>query len=53
MAESGAPALGGQSSEGDSSSIIETTDPSKEVVNDFIIPVCKREDKERHAGRQF
>lgn len=25
----------------------------KEIVNDFIIPVCKKEDKEKHAGRQF
>ena len=23
------------------------------MVNDFIIPACKREDKEKHAGRQF
>lgn len=23
----------------------------KEVVNDFIIPVQKKEDKEKHAGR--
>lgn len=22
-------------------------------MNDFIIPVCKKEDKEKHAGRQF
>ena len=53
-AESGAPALGGHSSEGDnSSSMIELNDPQKMVVNDFIIPVCKKEDKDRHAGRQF
>lgn len=25
----------------------------KEIVNDFIIPICKKEDKEKHAGRQF
>jgi len=33
----------------------ESTDSKleKEVVNDFIIPVCKKEDKEKHAGRQF
>lgn len=54
-AESGAPALGGQSSEGEnennSSSIMEVNDPNNEIVNDFIIPVCKKEDKDRHAGR--
>ena len=56
-AESGAPALGGQTSEDEEnnskSSIVEVNDPQKEIVNDFIIPVCKKEDKERHAGRQF
>lgn len=33
----------------------ESTDSriEKEVVNDFIIPVCKKEDKDKHAGRQF
>ena len=35
------------------SSIVEQNDPNIEVVNDFIIPVAKREDKERHKGRQF
>ena len=56
--ESGAAALGGQNSddeEGNSkqSSMVELNDPVKEIVNDFIIPVSKKEDKERHAGRQF
>ena len=23
------------------------------VVNDFIIPACKKEDRSKHAGRQF
>lgn len=34
---------------------MESTDSrqEKEIVNDFIIPVCKKEDKEKHAGRQF
>ena len=54
-AESGASKLGEQhSTEGDdnnASSIIDLNDPKKVVVNDFIIPVCKREDKERHGGR--
>ena len=50
--ESGTNALGG-SSDGDDSSMVELNDPQKDIVNDFIIPVCKKEDKERHAGRQF
>lgn len=53
-AESGAPVLGEQISELNSeSSIVDQNDPNSEVVNDFIIPVAKREDKERHKGRQF
>ena len=53
-ADTGAPALGGQTSEDDSkSSIVDRNDPTKEIVNDFIIPVNKKEDKERHKGRQF
>lgn len=32
---------------------VENSKLDKEVVNDFIIPVCKKEDKEKHAGRQF
>ena len=54
-AESGAPAMGGQTSEDENSksSIADRNDPCREVVNDFIIPVSKREDKERHKGRQF
>ena len=54
-AESGAPAMGGQTSEDENSksSIVDRNDPCREVVNDFIIPVSKREDKERHKGRQF
>ena len=53
-ADTGAPALGGGTSEDDSkSSIVDRNDPTKEIVNDFIIPVNKKEDKERHKGRQF
>ena len=54
-AESGAPAFGGATSEDENSksSIVDRADPTKEIVNDFIIPVCKKEDKERHKGRQF
>ena len=29
----------------------DTVDPR--IVNDFIIPACKKEDREKHAGRQF
>ena len=52
-AESGAPAFGGATSEDENSksSIVDRTDLTKEIVNDFIIPVCKKEDKERHKGR--
>ena len=54
-ADTGAPALRGQTSEDENSksSIVDRNDPTKEVVNDFIIPVNKKEDKERHKGRQF
>jgi len=52
LGESGTNALGGES-EGDNSSILDPNDSHQEIVNDFVIPVCKKEDKERHAGRQF
>ena len=53
-ADSGAPAMVNESAsdeEVNSSGILD--DESKEIVNDFIIPACKKEDKEKHAGRQF
>ena len=52
IGESGTNALGGDS-DCDNSSILDLNDPDQEVVNDFVIPVCKKEDKDRHAGRQF
>lgn len=58
-ADSGAPAMVHESaSEEDANSsaaALENAASSgtKEVVNDFIIPACKKEDKEKHAGRQF
>ena len=49
-ADSGAPAMVHDSaSEEDGNS----SNTGKEIVNDFIIPACKKEDKEKHAGRQF
>ena len=56
-ADSGAPAMVHESaSEEDGNSSAALDNPSsatKEIVNDFIIPACKKEDKEKHAGRQF
>jgi hypothetical protein len=55
-ADSGAPAMVHESaSEGDNSSaaLDQAINGMKEVVNDFIIPACKKEDKEKHVGRQF
>ena len=56
-ADSGAPAMVHESaSEEDANSSAahdQATNNTKEVVNDFIIPACKKEDKEKHAGRQF
>jgi len=53
-ADSGAPALVNDSaSEEEASSSVAIDYSTKEIVNDFIIPACKKEDKEKHAGRQF
>ena len=58
-ADSGAPAMVHESASEDdanSSAAMELNEDAlgdKEVVNDFIIPACKKEDKEKHAGRQF
>ena len=58
-ADSGAPAMVHESaSEEDANSSAAALDGGatsgvKEIVNDFIIPACKKEDKEKHAGRQF
>ena len=58
-ADSGAPAMVHESaSEEDANSSAAALDNAtasgtKEIVNDFIIPACKKEDKEKHAGRQF
>ena len=55
-ADSGAPAMVHESaSEEDANSsaagLDNATSSTKEIVNDFIIPACKKEDKEKHAGR--
>ena len=57
-ADSGAPAMVHESaSEEDANSkssaamLENQINSMKEVVNDFIIPACKKEDKEKHAGR--
>ena len=53
-ADSGAPAMVHESAsdeEVNSSGLLD--DESREIVNDFIIPACKKEDKDKHAGRQF
>ena len=55
-ADSGAPAMVHESaSEEDANSsaagLDMATNSTKEIVNDFIIPACKKEDKEKHAGR--
>jgi len=61
-ADSGAPALVHEScSEGDDGissaggGALDNADSCnntrREIVNDFIIPACKKEDKEKHAGR--
>lgn len=53
-ADSGAPAMVHESaSEDEANSSAALDDENKEIVNDFIIPACKKEDKEKHAGRQF
>ena len=58
-ADSGAPAMINESASEDeenssAAALNQNSDGTrKEVVNDFIIPACKREDKEKHAGRQF
>ena len=51
-ADSGAPAMVHESaSEDEANSSAALDDENKEIVNDFIIPACKKEDKEKHAGR--
>ena len=56
-ADSGAPAMVHDSAseeDANSSAALEQAIANgKEIVNDFIIPACKKEDKEKHAGRQF
>jgi len=57
-ADSGAPALVQDSASEDGSSSMaggmgESSSARREIVNDFIIPTSKEEDKEKHAGRQF
>lgn len=56
-ADSGAPAMvnASESEDDENSSAVldQAVSSTKEVVNDFIIPACKKEDKEKHAGRQF
>ena len=56
-ADSGAPAMINESAsepdDNSSAAFDQANSKTKEVVNDFIIPACKKEDKEKHAGRQF
>lgn len=56
-ADSGAPALVNESASDEdansSAALDQAVANGKEIVNDFIIPACKKEDKEKHAGRQF
>ena len=52
-ADSGAPAMVHESASEDEANSSVAVDRSREIVNDFIIPACKKEDKEKHAGRQF
>jgi hypothetical protein len=56
-ADSGAPAMVHESAsepdDNSSAAFDQAVNKAKEVVNDFIIPACKKEDKEKHAGRQF
>lgn len=56
-ADSGAPAMVHESAsepdDNSSAAFDQAINKAKEVVNDFIIPACKKEDKEKHAGRQF
>lgn len=57
-ADSGAPALVNESASDDedqnsSVALDQASNSQREIVNDFIIPACKKEDKEKHAGRQF
>ena len=52
-ADSGAPAMVNESASEDEANSSVALDNAREIVNDFIIPACKKEDKEKHAGRQF
>lgn len=52
-ADSGAPAMVHESASEDEANSSVAVDSGREIVNDFIIPACKKEDKEKHAGRQF
>ena len=52
-ADSGAPAMVHESASEDEANSSVAADSGREIVNDFIIPACKKEDKEKHAGRQF
>jgi len=56
-ADSGAPAMVHESASEEEANSSANLDPHTqlhaEVVNDFIIPACKKEDKAKHAGRQF
>ena len=54
-ADSGAPAMVHESASEEDANSSAALDHAggKEIVNDFIIPACKKEDKEKHAGRQF
>ncbi len=56
-ADSGAPAMVHESASEEDANSSAALDhnalSNKEIVNDFIIPACKKEDKEKHAGRQF
>lgn len=53
-ADSGAPAMVHESASEEDANSSAALDPNeealsnKEVVNDFIIPACKKEDKEKH-----
>lgn len=50
-ADSGAPAMVHESASEDEANSSVALDSAREIVNDFIIPACKKEDKEKHAGR--
>ena len=51
-ADSGAPALVHESASEDGS-VGDSSSARREIVNDFIIPSSKEDEKEKHAGRQF